>query len=577
MKRTLLLLLVFACGGSEASQPTVDAPPSDGATNADSGGCSVQIVFNPATPMADPAAPIRAQAQVFDGAGINDFNWFVTFNNTPVAWTYQAQDHSQIDFIAATPGTYYVRVDIAGPANCPMSTQSMLQVYSTTAQFVDYRMRVYPPAGIGAPPQETVVMVQAGTSFNRDYPLDPGQVFSGTVKNGATGVPAYLRFMPASAPKGYVETFSAASGAYSTRLLAQNHDVLVVPMTAGLAPALVPWDLTTTTLNVSAGNAVTGTVKDGAGNPLQGAQVQLTSGGVPSTLATTAADGSFTVRASFAPTATVDVSVTPPASRGLPVLAATGSFGATIAIQYANAATCDIGSTPVKRGATAEPNARVSVVGTIANAGTIGGATAAGTVRIVAQADGTAHLPSTLVPRAPLSAVVDLGGGDLAVAALDTSTCPALTIDAPARITTSGVTATTGSALIPNVGIEAIPSGALALAGTPPVVTTADSSGGFSLALASGGRYDITFTDPLGDNAPLVVAAATAANVPATAILPAALRVTGKVSVIGSANPVVGASVQMLCLACGAATPPVAEAATNQISQYALGIPDPGM
>lgn len=576
MKRTLILLLVCACGGEGAIQPSTDAPPGDGAMGADANGCAVQLVFNPAAPIADPSSPIRAQAQVFDASGINDYQWYVTYNNTDVTSTYAAQDHSQIDFVAATPGTYYVRVVLSGPTNCPDGT-AMLTVSSGTGMFTDYRMRVYPPAGAGAPPQERVIHVEAGTSPAGDYPLDPGQLFSGTVKNGAANVSAYLRFMPAASPKGYVETFSNSSGAYSTRLLAQNHSVLVVPMTAGLAPALLPWDLTTTTLSVSAGNAVTGTVKDGAGTPLQGAQVQLTSGGVPSTLATTAADGSFTVRASFAPTATADVSVTPPAGRGLPVLAATGAFGATIAIQYANAATCDIGATPVKRGATAEPNARVSVVGTIASAGTIGGATAAGTVRIVATADGTAHLPSTLVPRAALSAVVDLGSGDLAVATIDTSTCPALTIDAPARITASGTAATVGSALIPGVGIEAIPSGALALAGTPPVVTTANSSGAFSLSLASGGRYDITFTDPLGYNAPLVVAAATAANVPAIATLPAALRMTGKISVIGVANPVVGASVQMLCLRCNAATPPVAEAATNQISSYALGIPDPGM
>jgi hypothetical protein len=568
--------MLAACGAGRAAQPGFDANPADGAASADANGCAVQIVFNPPAPVADPSVPIRAQAQVFDASGINDYTWYVRYQNTDVTSTYAAQDHSQVDFVAANAGTYYVRVVVSGPTNCPDGSAT-LTVSSGSGHFTDYRMRVYPPPGTGAPPQERVLHVEAGTSPNGDYPLDPGQMFSGSVKNGTTGVPAYLRFMPASSPKGYVETFSAVSGAYSTRLLAQGHSVLVVPMTAGLAPALLPWDLTTTTLSVDAGNAVTGTVKDGAGNPLQGAQVQLTSGGIPSTLATTASDGSFTLRASFSASATVDVSVTPPAGRGLPVLAATGSFGATIAIQYANATTCDLGATPISRGATAEPNARVSIVGTIANAGTIGGATAAGTVRIVATADGTAHLPSTLVPRAPLEAVVDLGGGDLAVASVDTSTCPALTIDAPARITASSVTATTGGAPIPGVGIEALPTGALALAGTPPVVTTANSSGAFSLTLASGGRYDITFTDPLGYNAPLFVAAATVAYVPAPATLPPALRMTGKISVIGVANPVVGASVQMLCLACNAATPPVAEAATNPISQYALGIPDPGM
>jgi len=575
VRRTALLLGLAACGASGLN-PATDGGLSDSPTGADAMGCGVVIAFNPASPIADPSVPIRAQAQVFDASGITDYQWFVTHDSMDVPWTYAAQNHAQIDFVAPTPGPYYVRVVLQGPTSCPEG-DATLPVSSGTGNFMDYRLRVYPPAGTGAPPQERVIHIEAGTNTPADYTLDPGQMFSGTVKNGTTGVPAYLRFMPAASPKGYVETFAPASGAFSTRLLAQNHSVLVVPMTAGLAPALLPWDITTTTLSVSAGNAVTGTVKDGAGNPLAGAQVQLTSGGVPSTLATTAADGSFTVRASFAPTATVDVSVTPPAGRGLPVLAATGAFGPTIAIQYANAATCNIGATPVKRGATAEPNAHVSVVGTIANAGTIGGAAAAGTVRIVATADGTAHLPSTLVPRAALSAVVDLGSGDLAVASVDTSACAALSIDAPARITATGTSVTMGGGAIPGVQIEAIPSGALALAGTPPVVTAADSAGAFSLSLASGGRYNITFTDPLGYNAPLVVAAATAADVPATATLPKALRVTGTVSVYNNANPVVGASVQMLCLSCGAATPPVAEAATNQISSYALGIPDPGM
>ena len=83
--------------------------------------------------------------------------------------------------------------------------------------------------------------------------------------NGATGVPAYLRFMPVASPTGYVEVFTDSTGHYSTRLLGQNHSVLVVPTTPGIAPAVLPWTIQTTTLNVSAGSAVTGTVTDGSG------------------------------------------------------------------------------------------------------------------------------------------------------------------------------------------------------------------------------------------------------------------------------------------------------------------------
>jgi hypothetical protein len=535
------------------------------------------LVFDPAMPVADPDTTIRAQAQVFGAVGVPSYTWSIEHDSAPVDFTTAAPDGSQIDFVAPTSGTYYVRVVVSGGTSCG-DGYAPLDVAQMGAQHTNYRLRVLPPAGAGAPPQESTIQVAGGADFTHDLFLDPGLAVGGTVRNGGTGVAAYLRFMPASSPKGYVETFSDGSGVYATRLLGQNHQVLVVPMAPGLAPALVPWDLTTQTLNVSAGNAVTGTVKDGAGTPLAGAQVQLTehATGVPSTLATTASDGSFTLRTSFAASANVDVKVTPPAGRGLPVLAASGAFGASIGIQYANAPTCNVGSTPVQRAGSPQANAQVTVVGTIANAGTIGGAAATGTARITATADGSGHLPSTLVPRAALSAVVDLGVGDLAVASLDTSTCSAQTISAPARTPATGTAQTAGGDPLGYARIEAVPTGALALAGAPRIEASSDAAGAFSLAMANGGRYDVTFSDPRGHSAPLLIADANAAAIPATPMLGKAITVRGKVSVTGNANPIIGASIQVLCLTCGPATPPVAEAASTETSTYSLGIPDPG-
>jgi hypothetical protein len=575
MKQCALVLLA-ACGAMGSPNNNVDSGTGGNDATTGDAGCSTIIAFHPPLPIADPVATIRAEAQVFGSLGVPSYTWSIQHDNAEVSFTPASADGSQIDFIAPTQGPYYVRVIVGSGSSCT-DGYATLPVSSTGSQ-MNYRFRVIPPASAGAPPQETVVPVQANTSFNHDFLLDPGLAVTGTVKNGAAGVAAYLRFMPAASPKGYVETFSGGSGAYATRLLGQNHQVLVVPMAPGLAPALVPWDLSTTTLNVTAGNAVTGTVKDGAGNPLAGAQVQVTEDatGVPSTLATTAGDGSFTVRTSFAATATVDVRVTPPAGRGLPELTATGSFGATIAIQYANAPTCNLGTTPVQRAGSPRANAKVTVVGTIGSAGTIGGATATGTARITATADATGHLPATLVPRAPLWAVVDLGAGDLAVATIDTSSCAAQTITAPAMTTATGTTQTSGGSTLAYARIEGVPTGALALAGAPRIEAVSDSTGAFSLALASGGRYDVTFSDPRGHNAPLVVTDANAAAIPMTAMLGKALTVIGKVSVSGNPNPIIGASVQVLCLNCGPATPPVAEAATTETSTYSLGIPDPG-
>src|SRR6185503_3006800 len=102
------------------------------------------------------------------------------------------------------------------------------------------------------------------------------------------------------------------------RLLGVAHNVLVVPAVAGLAPKRVTWMPGTTSLVVGPGTLVTGVVRGPGGTGLAGARVQLTAGGVPSTLATTIGDGSFQLRSDFAAADPITVKVTPPAASGLP-------------------------------------------------------------------------------------------------------------------------------------------------------------------------------------------------------------------------------------------------------------------
>jgi hypothetical protein len=47
---------------------------------------------------------------------------------------------------------------------------------------------------------------------------------------------------------------------------------------------------------------------------------------------------------------------------------------------------------------------------------------------------------------------------------------------------------------------------------------------------------------------------------------------------VNNANPVIGASVQILCATCGGLElmRPIAETATNSVSRYAVAVPDPG-
>ena len=110
------------------------------------------------------------------------------------------------------------------------------------------------------------------------------------------------------------------------------------------------------------------------------------------------------------------------------------------------------------------------------------------------------------------------------------------------------------------------------------VAATTDASGSFSLALASGGRYDVRFVDPLGRGARLVASNVLATGVPANATLPVALKISGKVSVAGSTSPIANAAVQLLCATCSGieAARPIAETATDGLSNYRLTVPDPG-
>src|SRR5437763_1130696 len=83
----------------------------------------------------------------------------------------------------------------------------------------------------------------------------------------------------------------------------------------------------------------------------------------------------------------------------------------------------------------------------------------------------------------------------------------------------------------------ATPCGALAAADAQPVVAIADPAGAFTIDLASGGLYDVRFIDPKARAAPLPLTGIAPAGVPATATLPKALVISGKVTVTGTTNP----------------------------------------
>lgn len=578
-----LLALAACSGGLADGQPDTDAgASSDGST------CGTVISFDPFAPEANPVAPIRAAVNVVGSMGVFTYTWHVAHDNATVMHTQESSDNSQIGFIAADPGIYYVSVTIQGPTSCPYA-DAPLNVLAPNANTVFYRLRTVPPANAGAPPQEQVVQVRGGADVNRDITLDPGVSAAGVVRNGSSGpgVPAYVKFMPQSMPGAFTELFTQSNGNYSTQLVGLPHDVLVIPSSTALAPKLVAWTPQTQSLVVGPGTVVSGSVLGPAGTGLGGAKVQLSAGGVPSTVGTTAGNGSFSLRADL-PSGMITVKVTPPASSGLPRLEAVGAFNVATTMQIAygsSLATCNLLNTPVRRNAANQAGAKVTVVGSLAGiSGTVtagAAANALGSVRIAASADGGGQLPSMLVPRATnLSAVVQLGAEDFAVdSTLDTSGCAVTQIDAPPLIVASGTTKLDATAPLGGVRVEATPVGALALADAQTIATTSNNTtGAFSLSLAAGGLYDVRFIDPYARVARREELDIAAPAIPVNAIMPVALAIKGKVSISGVAQPLSGASIHLLCATCTGvdAARPVAATATNILSEYSIAVPDPG-
>jgi hypothetical protein len=339
--------------------------------------------------------------------------------------------------------------------------------------------------------------------------------------------------------------------------------------------------------------AATGTVRDPAGNPLAGAQVQLTISGVPSSPGITAADGSFTVRASDL-SGTAELDITPPAASGLPRLsAASAAFNLTaLQIRYAsNVGRRSLAGLVVQRAGAPLAAARVSVIGAsdvVGAVGTVGPITGGGTVvatgevELTAMTDASGALPAMQVPAMALSAVIESASGELAVVGLDTTSSVPATLDAPAsQLVTTSVTDPTGAPVAGAV-LDLIPDGALAKAVAPTLEVIADANGQINMMLPSGGHYDLRFHDPLGRGALTEITDRTATTIATSIKLGRAIALEGNVLYAGT-QELAGAAVQLLCNASDSTCTgldrdlPLAEGTTDGTGRFLLAIPDPGV
>jgi hypothetical protein len=554
-------------------------PPSDAPQ-----GCFVSLGFFPAQPVAGPAISINVRSYVVDAPGVLEYHWHVGFNGVNVNFTPQA-DNTQIAFLAPDPGVYQVDLEVTGSPKFCSSASITINVRASGAQTERFRLHVVAPKAAGVPPFDKSLVVAGGAPVDLGaVVVDPGVLVTPLVMGPSGGVPAYLRFAPNGAPDAVVEAFSDSTGSSSVRLVPALYTVLVVPSLPGSVPRrIVNWSSASPFIVVDAGTPITGTVCDAATLPIGDARVQLTIDGVPSTLATTAADGTFLLRASSGD-GPVTIEVTPPESSGLPRLSATSTafdLSKPVAIWYdASLARTDLAGTRVLRDGEPVANAQVTVVGSLATVGKItagAAADATGEVRLTARTNGSGALPTMLVPSAKLSAVVTVAAGDLAVATLDAADGAPQSLDAPAMTSITTMIAGASSTQLHGAALDLVPLGALAMAAVPVVHVTADDTGRVTAALAAGGHYELRFRDPAGRGAPLVVTDRTPDMIDPSYQLPTALQVRGTV-MYGGTQVLGNAAVQILCEDCSGIerARPIAEVASDEAGRFALAVPDPG-
>lgn len=538
----LLPLSLAACAG------LADSPGDE---------CSTSLVV---TPSGDPivGSEVRVTANIFDPrGGIPTIEWRLRFGQVDVPFT--GQGTTEIAFTPSDAGTYDVVMSPSASGSLCRDATASINVVTGQPGDVDVRLHVIPPLGVDVPPIDRVIVLPAGAPAYAlgTVTLEPGRITDGTV-----GRQAYLRFIPDGQPEAVVEAYTSPTGAYSARVQTTPHHILVVPQDPAYPPqVIVDGSLVAgESYALSTGVAITGTVLRPNGTPLADAKIQVfqqdTSGiVVPSTIGTSLANGTFTLRA-FATNGTdARVVVTPPAGLGLPRLEATSAsfnFANPIQVSFASSlATRNLSGTTVTRGA-ALAGAKITIVGTIpvGSAGTItaGGAGAAlGIVRVPVTASGSGVLPSALVPATELYAVVEPASapGDAAVVPFDTTTAVPSTIAAPAMVPFT-TTLKLGVAALGGARFELVPVGALGIAGVGPTVLFADETGVVSGTIASGAVYRTYITDPVRRAAPQFIPLLEA-PVSSTFILDEALVLRGTLQVQGQTNRIDGAAVQVLC------------------------------
>ena len=586
-----LVLVTLGCGADGGHLPE----PS----------CSIAIAVSPSMPVRGQIVSATAQVEVEELFGGRTITWSVRFGGAAVEHQVISPDDT-ISFEASEAGTYEVSASgSVGGTACSGDMRSV-NVIVPGARFEDMVVRAVPADPLAAAAQDLLVRVPGGADYSLGtLTLSGGIAVAGQLLGpGGEGLTGYLRATPsgeAVVPRPVTEAFAGAGGAFDLLLLGTIHDVLVVPDGDEVPPVLVAGVLPGAldgAIELDGGAVVTGAVTDGAGEPVAGARVALTVGGVPSTVAVTDAAGGYSLRARAG--GPVAVTVTPEPGSGLPALelappsgSAVGA-GSTIDIAYGAALASRTVSPLVRQsdGATPAAGARLTwIMRPIASAGLVqlGGTShaARGVLRHSMVADGAGATDPVALPRAVFDVLVQPGpsapaGQAVRIAAVDLAAgAPAaLSLAAAARL--EGEVVDGAGAPVAGARVTAAPRGLLASSAAAGAGAITGADGRYALAVAGPGNYDLAVDGAdAGEGRASRIASAPAPGGTAALdpiALPDTLRLSGVIGAPGP-GPLAGTSVQLLCLTCGADGGPavVAEAVTDPAGRFVLLAPDPGV
>jgi hypothetical protein len=479
----------------------------------------------------------------------------------------------QVSFTVIKPGTHIVlcQVTLEGQGGV-LSDTTKIHVDDPNYIKLTYTARIMPPPFTGLPPVDRLVNI-GGVDMSQNLQLEQGQQVSLKVTGAAGTAPAMVRLLRLAGdplPRDiYLPTGSA-----KVRLTGTFH-ALVIPDAKDAAPMLLPgkiaaalgssWEIT-----LDPGKLIQGKVLKSDATPMAGATVSIhtKSNGVqvPSTLATTASDGTFAVRVSTGP---ATMSVVPPASEGLPVASiqnaglmivsdATGwvfSFAGAVSAKVGGVVTLSDGSKPAS-GVHAVMTAKgLPSAGTL----TVGGATlkADGVVRKVLTTDASGALKDPLSGSKQISMpagtyTVDLwpGGTGTGQGFASTSVQINATSQAPLALSLSERVTISGAVKGPEG--ESVLARVVATSTSGQFTTTSDTSGAFSMNVDDKTTYNL-MVRPLGTEQRLsrhdeAMSVAGPKSMPAIT-LTRAIAVTGRVLSANTGIP--GATVRIWCSAGG--------------------------